>query len=134
MTRRCLIGLFSVSTVDSAAAAQQRPPVRDSAVSDSAARDSMAARLQRAEAAIELLRQQLAIEATTVVRTRSRLQIELSARVLTNAFMTIQSTSRNSSCPKQQHQLRRRQAVCRPAARGHARPGCHCARRVSEPP
>ena len=72
------------------ARAQQRTsPPRDSAgVVDSAARDSLAARLARAEAAIELLRRQLAVEASTVVRTRSRLQIELSARILTNAFLT----------------------------------------------
>ena len=90
MTRRCVIGLLALSAAVSSAVAQQRPPVRDSAVSDTATRDSLAARLQRAEAAIDLLRQQLAIEASTVVRTRSRLQIELSARVLTNAFMTTQ--------------------------------------------
>lgn len=71
------------------AIAQQRPASRDSiAAPDTLLRDSIAARLQRAEAAIELLRKQLAIEATTVVRTRSRLQLELSARVLTNAFVT----------------------------------------------
>ncbi len=72
------------------ARAQQRPaPSRDSAAAaDSASRDSLAARLARAEAAIELLRKQLAVEATTVVRTRSRLQVELSARILTNAFLT----------------------------------------------
>lgn len=69
--------------------AQQRPLPRDSiATPDSVLRDSLAARLQRAEAAIELLRKQLSVEATTVVRTRSRLQLELSARVLTNAFLT----------------------------------------------
>lgn len=76
--------------VASPARAQQRPaPARDSAaVVDSMSRDSIAARLARAEAAIELLRRQLAVEATTVVRTRSRLQVELSARVLTSAFAT----------------------------------------------
>lgn len=68
--------------------AQQRPIPRNSAVADSASRDSLAMRLLRAEAAIELLRQQLAVEASTVVRTRSRLQLELSARILTNAFFT----------------------------------------------
>jgi hypothetical protein len=68
--------------------AQQRSPAADSAAADSASRDSIAARLRRAEAAIELLRQQLAVEASTVVRTRSRLQIELSARILMNGFLT----------------------------------------------
>ena len=52
------------------------------------ARDSLAARLERAEAAIALLRQQLAIEAGTSVRTRSRVQVELSARILSNGFST----------------------------------------------
>ena len=67
---------------------QQRTVPRDSAASDSASRDSLTARLLRAEMAIELLRQQLAVEASTVVRTRSRLQLELSARILTNGFFT----------------------------------------------
>ncbi len=69
--------------------AQQRPPLPDSAArADSAVKDSLAARLARAEEAIELLRQQLVVEASTVVRTRSRLQLELSARVLMNSFRT----------------------------------------------
>jgi hypothetical protein len=49
-------------------------------------RDSLAARLERAEEAIELLREQLATQASSGVQTRSRLQLELSGRVLTNAF------------------------------------------------
>ena len=70
--------------------AQAAPPRADSARRDSAAvaADSMAARLARAEAAIALLQQQLAIEAATAVRTRSRLQLELSGRVLTNSYFT----------------------------------------------
>lgn len=82
------LSLFLLSAGAGNARAQQRPASADSAGADSASRDSITARLKRAEAAIELLRQQLAVEATTVVRTRSRLQIELSARVLTNAFLT----------------------------------------------
>jgi hypothetical protein len=54
---------------------------------DSAALDSLAARLARAEAAIALLRQQLAAEAATAVTTRSRFQLELNARVQTNAYV-----------------------------------------------
>lgn len=50
--------------------------------------DSLAARLARAEAAIALLRQELAAESESVVRTRSRLAFDLSARVLTNAYRT----------------------------------------------
>ena len=70
--------------------AQVIPPKSDTVRRDSAAvpADSMAARLARAEAAIALLQQQLAIEAATAVRTRSRLQLELSGRVLANSYFT----------------------------------------------
>lgn len=50
--------------------------------------DSLAARLERAEAALELLRQEMATEASSNVRTRSRLQTDLWARVLMNGFMS----------------------------------------------
>lgn len=70
--------------------AQGSPPRPDSSVRDSSVRrlsaDSLAARLERAEAAVELLRTQLATEASSGVRTRSRLQIELWARILVNGF------------------------------------------------
>lgn len=82
------VALLSTIAGGAALSAQQRAASADSAAADSSGRDSIAARLRRAEAAIELLRQQLAVEASTVVRMRSRLQIELSARVLTNAFLT----------------------------------------------
>jgi hypothetical protein len=68
------------------------PPVRLSALSaqqpDSAAasRDSLEERLRRAEEAIELLRRQLATQAASEVRTRSRVQFELFGRVLVNTF------------------------------------------------
>ncbi len=70
--------------------AQRSPTSPDSARRDSVAvlADSLGARLARAEAAIALLQQQLAVEATTAVRTRSRLQLELSGRVLTNSYLT----------------------------------------------
>lgn len=55
---------------------------------DSLSPDSLAARLARAEAAIALLRRQLADESQIAVRARSRLHVELSARLLTNAFLT----------------------------------------------
>ncbi|HKG94889.1 MAG TPA: hypothetical protein VKA84_23440 [Gemmatimonadaceae bacterium] len=48
--------------------------------------DSLRARLERAEEAIELLRQQMAAQASTEVRTRSRARLEISGRVLVNAF------------------------------------------------
>jgi len=68
------------------------PPVRLSALSaqqpDSATalRDSLEERLRRAEEAIELLRRQLATQAASEVRTRSRVQFELFGRVLVNTF------------------------------------------------
>jgi hypothetical protein len=49
-------------------------------------RDSVAARLERAEEAIAFLRQQLADAAESSVRTRSRMAMEISGRVLMNAF------------------------------------------------
>ena len=51
-----------------------------------AARDSLAARLERAEEAIELLRQQLAAQSESEVRTASRVSVELTGRALVNAF------------------------------------------------
>jgi hypothetical protein len=74
------IGLLA-SAATSTARAQTRP---DSLRADSASSDSLLARLARAEAAIELLRQQLATESESAVRTRSRIGFELTARMLTN--------------------------------------------------
>ena len=58
------------------------------AASDSgrAAADSLAARLRRAEEAIALLQQQLAEQASSGVTTHSRIQLELTGRVLVHAF------------------------------------------------
>lgn len=56
---------------------------------DSLSADSLSARLARAEAAIALLRAQVAQESQTTVHTRSRLQVELSGRLQTNAFWTL---------------------------------------------
>ena len=50
--------------------------------------DSLAARLARTEAALALLRQQLAEQGETSVRTRSRAEGELYAQLLANAFYT----------------------------------------------
>lgn len=50
--------------------------------------DSLAARLERTEAALALLRQQMSTESGTSVRTRSRLQLDLWARILMNGFMS----------------------------------------------
>jgi len=60
---------------------------------DSLSPDSLAARLARAEAAIAALRQQLATESQSTVHTRSRLQLELTGRILTNAFVTVGRTN-----------------------------------------
>lgn len=78
------LGLVAATTV----AAQT--PVRDSVrvVQDSTSLDSVRARLARAEAAIALLREQLAGESETAVHTRSRFRLQLSAQVLANAFAT----------------------------------------------
>jgi hypothetical protein len=56
---------------------------------DSLSPDSLAARLARAEAAIAALRQQIATESQSTVHTRSRLQLDLTGRILTNFFLTV---------------------------------------------
>ena len=50
--------------------------------------DSLRARLERAEAAIALLREQLGSESESAVHTRSRTRFEIAAQVLTNMFAT----------------------------------------------
>jgi hypothetical protein len=70
--------------------AQQRPRADTARRSpDTLALDSLRARLARAEAAIALLREQLAEESESAVRTKSRLHAELLAQVLTNGFVTL---------------------------------------------
>jgi hypothetical protein len=64
--------------------ASAAPPVTP----DSLSPDSLAARLARAEAAIAALRQQLATESQSTVHTRSRLQLDLTGRIVTNFFLT----------------------------------------------
>ena len=58
------------------------------ATPDSLSPDSLAARLARAEAAIAALRQQMATESQSTVHTRSRLQLDLTGMIITNAFYT----------------------------------------------
>jgi hypothetical protein len=85
-----LLVLAAGGVVARAAGAQQRPPADSArALLDSLALDSLRARLARAEAAIALLREQLAGESESTVHTRSRVRAELSAQVLTNAFFTL---------------------------------------------
>ena len=75
-------GARAQTPTDPPAAAPATPP-------DSLSPDSLAARLARAEAAIAALRQQLATESQSTVRTRSRLQLDLTGRILTNFFLTL---------------------------------------------
>lgn len=65
------------------------PPAAQATPADSLSPDSLAARLARAEAAIAALRQQLATESQSTVHTRSRLQLDLTGRILTNFFLTL---------------------------------------------
>jgi len=75
-----------------AAAFAQTPsptaPRAPAATPDSLSPDSLAARLARAEAAIAALRQQMATESQTTVHTRSRVQLDLTGMIITNAFYT----------------------------------------------
>jgi hypothetical protein len=71
------------------AGAQRAPADTSRQPRDTLALDSLRARLARAEAAIALLREQLAGESESTVHTKSRVRLELSAQVLTNAFATL---------------------------------------------
>src|SRR5215208_3075387 len=62
--------------------------------------DSLRARLERAEEAIELLRQQMAAQASSEVRTRSRARLELSGRLLVNAFANNRQRVNNVDVPQ----------------------------------
>ena len=95
------LALCAALSATSSVRAQSVPPRPDSAARDSLARatsDSLASRLARAEADIALLRQQLVTEASTQVRLRSRLRLDLHARLLTNAFLTT-AESNNPEIP-----------------------------------
>jgi hypothetical protein len=82
--------VIAASPLARAGGAQQRT-LGDTtrARADTLSLDSLRARLARAEAAIALLREQLAGESESTVHTRSRVRLELSAQVLTNAFATL---------------------------------------------
>ncbi len=82
--------VIAASPLARAVGAQQRT-LGDTtrARADTLSLDSLRARLARAEAAIALLREQLAGESESTVHTRSRVRLELSAQVLTNAFATL---------------------------------------------
>jgi len=85
-----IFAALSLAVACPAPTAAQSPPPRDSTrrVQDTLSLDSLLARLERAEAAIAILRQQIADESESAVQTRSRFHLELSAQVLTNAFFT----------------------------------------------
>jgi len=70
------------------APAPNAPASTAPATPDSLSPDSLAARLARAEAAIAALRQQMATESQSTVHTRSRLQLDLTGMIITNAFYT----------------------------------------------
>jgi hypothetical protein len=67
--------------------------------STKSARDSLAARVERAEEAIELLKQQLAAQSESGVTTRSGLKLEWSGRVLVSAFGNSRRTN-NADVPQ----------------------------------
>ncbi len=66
--------------------------------------DSLALRLEDAEAILEMLRQQLATEAGSGVRTRSRMSVEFSGRVLMNVFQNSKETN-NVDVPMYRRQV-----------------------------
>lgn len=66
--------------------------------------DSLTARLEDAEEMIELLRAQLATEAGSGVRTKSRVAFELNGRILMNAFMNSKETN-NADVPMYRKQV-----------------------------
>jgi hypothetical protein len=74
--RRVTCWLFACALVARSAAAQDSASVTD----------SLAERLERAEEAIAALRQQVATQASSGVQSRTGAQLELSGRVLMNAF------------------------------------------------
>jgi hypothetical protein len=66
--------------------------------------DSLQLRLEEAEAMLELLQQQLATEAEAALRTRSRIALELSGRVLMNVFSNNKETN-NADVPMYRKQV-----------------------------
>ena len=80
-----LAALVASATIAAPLHAQQRASVTP-ADSARAAADSVAARLRRAEEAIAVLQQQIADQASAGVSTRSRMQLEITGRVLVHAF------------------------------------------------
>ena len=84
LLRICVLAAFPLILADRLAA--QEPP------------DSLAARVRRAEAAIERLQTQLAEQSQAAVRSRSRNRVELSGLILLNGFYNSGKTN-NSDIP-----------------------------------
>jgi hypothetical protein len=81
--------VLALSLAIARSAAAQGPPADSGRrAADTLSLDSLRARLERAEAAITILKQQAGDEAESAVHTRSRFRLDLSAQVLTNAFLT----------------------------------------------
>ena len=74
------------------------PAAAQKADSAKALQDSLAARIERAEEAIEMLKQQLAAQAESGVATRSGLKLEWSGRILMNVFSNTHHTN-NTDLP-----------------------------------
>lgn len=110
--RRSLAVVLSLVCAVSAAAAQGPPADSAKRTADTLSLDSLRARLERAEAAIAILKQQIADEAESAVHTRSRFRADLSAEFLTNAFLTSGRVN-NTDVP---------QTVLPPVAPGQAAP------------
>ena len=81
-----------------AAAAAAHPAGAQQPDSVRAAHDSLVARLERAEAAIEMLRQQVAAQDESSVKAKSGMKLEWHGRILMNAFSNSRRTN-NSDVP-----------------------------------
>jgi hypothetical protein len=81
------------------------------AVPASAQEDSTLARLRALEATVEMLQKQLAEQASTAAQTRSRIQLELTGRVVINAF----SNERNVNNVDDPQFVRRDSAILLPS-------------------
>ncbi|MCC6246002.1 MAG: hypothetical protein IT353_24425 [Gemmatimonadaceae bacterium] len=87
--RRLLVLALSVAFVQPAPLfAQPDSTVRDSTRATQRMLDSLRARVTRTEADIALLRDQLATESASQVRLRSRVRLDLHARLLTSVYRT----------------------------------------------
>jgi hypothetical protein len=89
------LAFLAVTPVTSGLAAQNPTPAQH---------DSLVARLEDMEAALEMLRQQLGEAAGAGVRSRARLGVELSGRVLMNVFANNKETN-NADVPMYRKQV-----------------------------